>query len=96
MCFDHTSSDIPQHLLERGKFTPKFYNAIPIDSARLHFQMKSKEQWSEENNTKPRPTKRYFPADKRLGEIIQAYPCKKGITPQALDQGTCIPFIPHT
>ncbi|ELR13981.1 protein kinase domain containing protein [Acanthamoeba castellanii str. Neff] len=78
--------DIPQHLLERGKFTPKFYNAIPIDSARFHFQMKSKEQWSEENNTKPRPTKRYFPADKRLGEIIQAYPCKKGITPQALDQ----------
>jgi dual specificity protein kinase YAK1 len=79
--------------LERGKFTPKFYNLIPLDGGgRFHYQMKSKEQWSEENNTKPRPTKRYFPADKRLGEIIQAYPCKKGITPQALDLGTLAPF----
>jgi dual specificity protein kinase YAK1 len=80
----------PQQMMERGKQTSQFFDALADGYGQKKYRLKSLEQYSREHNTNEQPGKQYFNG-KLLPEIINNTPMppfKSSRTGQETEKGT--------
>lgn len=78
----------PTYMLDVGKQTGQFFDAIYDVYGTKTYRFKSLEQYSAEHNTNEQPSKRYFNAN-TLPDIINTYPmAKKDAKPADVERGS--------
>ncbi|ORX44554.1 hypothetical protein BCR36DRAFT_359718 [Piromyces finnis] len=77
----------PLYTIEKGKNAQKYFKKVGVKSdGKSIYQLKSMEEYMEENNTVEQPSKRYFNGD-TLDEIINLYPItRKGLSQREIDK----------
>ncbi|OUM68619.1 hypothetical protein PIROE2DRAFT_19823 [Piromyces sp. E2] len=77
----------PLYTIEKGKNAHKYFKKVGVrPDGKAIYQLKSMEEYMEENNTTEQPSKIYFNGD-TLDEIINLYPItRKGLSQREIDK----------
>ncbi|EKX35447.1 hypothetical protein GUITHDRAFT_118363 [Guillardia theta CCMP2712] len=75
----------PKEMLDRGKWTDRFFNRFTDEQGRMVYSLKTPQQFQDENDCELPKDRNYFKF-KMIHELIEHYPFKKGLSPEELDK----------
>jgi len=75
----------PKEMLDRGKWTDRFFNRFTDEQGRMTYALKTPQQFQDENDCELPKDRNYFKF-KRIQELIEHYPFKKGLTPDEVEK----------
>eukprot|EP00292_Cryptomonas_paramecium_P007194 CAMPEP_0113700212 /NCGR_PEP_ID=MMETSP0038_2-20120614/23813_1 /TAXON_ID=2898 /ORGANISM="Cryptomonas paramecium" /LENGTH=442 /DNA_ID=CAMNT_0000623807 /DNA_START=234 /DNA_END=1558 /DNA_ORIENTATION=+ /assembly_acc=CAM_ASM_000170 len=79
----------PTAMLDRGKWTLKFFNRVESPGGGHAYQLKAPQQFEAENSLALPPERRYFRFSK-VDELVQHYPYRKGQPSDEREKEACV------